>query len=142
MMKKLYFRMAVALVGIAGLGITTKAQAAVDQLVVTVPFEFVVDGTTLPAGMYRVHRLSDANPSGGLVLSSYRDRVTSVVLPIDIESATVYKPQLTFEAIGGQRVLSRIQTGDNVFDIPIAKSNNNMMLATEAKSSFGNPGSK
>jgi hypothetical protein len=142
MMKKLYFRIAVALVGIAGLGITTKAQAAVDQLVVTVPFEFVVDGTTLPAGMYRVHRLSDANPSGGLVLSSYRDRVTSVVLPIDIESATVYKPQLTFEAIGSQRVLSRIQTGDNVFDIPIAKSNNNMMLATEAKSSFGNPGSK
>ena len=88
-MKKLYFRIAVALVGIAGLGITTKEQAAVDQLVVTVPFEFVVDGTTLPPGMYRVHRLSDANPSGECVQSSYRDRVTSVVLPIDIESATV-----------------------------------------------------
>lgn len=140
-MRKLYFRIAVVLVGIAGMGITTKAQA-VDQLLVTVPFEFVVGGTTLPAGMYWVHRLSDANPTGGLVLSSYGNRVISVVLPIDIKNATVYKPQLTFEAIGGQRVLSRIQTGDNVFDIPIAKSNNNMMLATKAKSSFGNLGSK
>ena len=140
-MKKLYFRIALVLVGIAGIGITTKAQA-VDQLSVTVPFEFVVDGTTLPAGMYRLHRLSDANPSGGLVLSSYGNRVTSVFLPVDIENAAVYKPQLTFEAIGGQRVLSRIQTGDNVFDIPIAKSNNNTMLASNAKSSFGNPGSK
>lgn len=140
-MKKLYFRIAVVLVGIVGMGITTKAQA-VDQLLVTVPFEFVVNGTTLPAGIYRVHRLSNANPSGGLVLSSYGNRVTSVVLPIDIKNATLYKPQLTFEAIGGQRVLSRIQTGDNVFDIPIAKSNNNMMLATKTKSSFGNPGSK
>lgn len=142
-MKKLYFRIAVVLVGIAGMGITTKAQAvAVDQLSVTVPFEFVVDGTTLPAGMYRLHRLSDANPSGGLVLSSYENRVTSVVFPIDIENAIVYKPQLIFETIGGQRVLSRIQTGDNVFDIPIAKSSNNMMLATKAKSSLGNPGGK
>ena len=140
-MKKLYFRIAVVLVGIAGMGITTKAQA-VDQLSVTVPFEFVVDGTTLPAGMYRLHRLSDANPSGGLVLSSYENRVTSVVFPIDLENAIMYKPQLIFETIGGQRVLSRIQTGGNVFDIPIAKSNNNMMLATKAKSSFGNPGSK
>lgn len=140
-MKKLYFPIAVVLVGIAGMGITTKAQA-VDQLSVTVPFEFVVDGTTLPAGMYRLHRLSDANPSGGLVLSSYGNRVTSVVLPVDIENANVYKPQLIFEAIGGQRVLARIQTGDNVFDIPIAKSTYNVMLATKAKSSFGNPGSK
>jgi hypothetical protein len=141
MMKNLYFRIAVVLVGIAGMGITTKAQA-VDQLAVTVPFEFVVDGTTLPAGMYRLHRLSDGKPSGGLVLSSYENRVSSVVFPIDIENAIVYKPQLIFETIGGQRVLSRIQTADNVFDIPIAKSNNNVMLATKAKSSFGNPGSK
>jgi hypothetical protein len=61
MMKKLYFRIAVALVGIAALGVTTKAQA-VDQLVVTVPFQFVVNGTTLPAGTSRVYRLSDSDP--------------------------------------------------------------------------------
>lgn len=140
-MKKLYFRIAVVLVGVAGMGMTTKAQA-VDQLWATVPFNFVVDGTTLPAGRYRLHRLSDTKPLGGLVLSSYGNHVTSVVLPIDIENATVYKPQLTFEPIGGQSVLVRIQTSDNVFDIPIAKSNSHMMLATKAKSSSGNPAGK
>lgn len=140
-MKKLYFRIAVALVGIAGLGITTKAQAAVDQLVVTVPFEFVVDGITLPAGTYQVHRLSD-NPSGGLVLSSYENRVTTTVLPIDIESARVNKPEVAFETAGDQHLLSRIQTADHVFNIPIAKSTRTALLAHNANSSFGSPGSK
>lgn len=140
-MKKLYLRIAVALVGIAGLGITTKAQAAVDQLVVTVPFEFVVDGTTLPAGTYQVHRLSD-NPSGGLVLSSYENRVTTTVLPIDIESARVNKPEVAFETAGDQHLLSRIQTADHVFNIPIAKSTRTALLAHNANSSFGSPGSK
>lgn len=140
-MKKLYLRIAVALVGIAGLGITTKAQAAVDQLVVTVPFEFVVDGITLPAGTYQVHRLSD-NPSGGLVLSSYENRVTTTVLPIDIESARVNKPEVAFETAGDQHLLSRIQTADHVFNIPIAKSTRTALLAHNANSSFGSPGSK
>lgn len=140
-MKKLYLRIAVALVGIAGLGITTKAQAAVDQLVVTVPFEFVVDGITLPAGTYQVHRLSD-NPSGGLVLSSYENRVTTTVLPIDIESALVNKPEVAFETAGDQHLLSRIQTADHVFNIPIAKSTRTALLAHNANSSFGSPGSK
>jgi hypothetical protein len=141
MMKKLYLRIAVALVGIAALGITTKAQA-VDQIVVTVPFEFVVGGTTLPAGTYRVHRLSEDNPSGGLVLTSYENRVISTVLPIEIESAHDNKPEVTFKTAAGQHLLSRIQTADNIFNIPISKSTNTAVLANNAKSSFGSPGSK
>ncbi len=140
-MKKLYLRIAVALVGIAALGITTKAQA-VDQIVVTVPFEFVVGGTTLPAGTYRVHRLSEDNPSGGLVLTSYENRVISTVLPIEIESAHDNKPEVTFKTAAGQHLLSRIQTADNIFNIPISKSTNTAVLANNAKSSFGSPGSK
>ena len=140
-MNKFYLRIAVALVSIAALGITTKAQA-VDQLVVTVPFQFVVNGTTLPAGAYRAHRLSDINPSGGLVLSSYENRVITTVLPIDIESAHDNKPELTFETAGDQHVLSQVQTADHVFNIPISKSDNTALLANNAKSSYGSPGSK
>jgi hypothetical protein len=147
-MKKFYLRIAVALVSIAALGITTKAQAVdqllftVDQLVVTVPFQFVVDGTTLPAGTYRVHRFSDRNPSGGLVLSSYENSAIATVLPIDIESAHVNKPELIFETAGDQHVLSQVQTADHVFNIPISKSNNTALLANNAKSSYGSPGSE
>jgi hypothetical protein len=130
MMKKLYLRIAVTLIGIVGLGITTKAQAGVDQLVVTVPFEFVVGSTTLPAGTYRVHRLSEDDPSGGLFLSSYENRVTTTVLPIDMESARALKP-----------LASRIQTAEKVFNIPISKSTNTTLLANNAKSSLGSTGS-
>jgi hypothetical protein len=62
-MKKLCLRIAVSLVGFAGLGITAKAQV-VDQIVVTIPFEFVVAGKTLPAGTYRVNRVSDGLRDG------------------------------------------------------------------------------
>ena len=140
-MEKPYLRVAVALVGIAAIGITAKAQA-VDELVVTVPFEFVVGGTTLPAGTYRVHRLSEDNPSGGLVLTSYENRVTTTVLPIDIENAHDNKPELTFKTAAGQHLLSRIQTADNIFNIPISKSTSTTVLANNAKPSFGSPGSK
>ena len=71
-MKKLCLRIAVALVSFAGLGITAKAQAA-DQIVVTIPFEFVVAGKTLPAGTYRVNRVSD-DRWAGLILSSFENR--------------------------------------------------------------------
>jgi hypothetical protein len=141
MMKKLYLRIAVALVGIAALSITTKAQA-VDQIDVTVPFEFVVGGTTLPAGTYRVHRLSEDDPYRGLVLTSYENRVSTTVVPIDIENADDNKSELTFKTAAGQHLLSRIQTADNVFNIPISKSTNTAILANDAKSSFGSRGSK
>jgi hypothetical protein len=39
-MKKQYLRILMAVVGLAGLGVTAKAQD-LDQVVVTIPFEFV-----------------------------------------------------------------------------------------------------
>src|SRR5260370_20876503 len=84
MMKKLCLRIAVALVSFAGLGITAKAQA-VDQVVVTIPFEFVVAGKTLPSGTYRVNRVSD-DRWAGLIFSSFENRASAIVLLIKVES--------------------------------------------------------
>jgi len=139
-MKKLFLRIAMALVGVAGLGIATKGQV-VDQIVVTVPFEFVVAGTTLPAGTYQVHRVSD-DPSSGLVLSSYENHVITTVFPIDVESARVNKPEVTFETAGDEHLLSRIQTANNVFNIPVSKPANNGILANNGKTSSGSSRSK
>jgi hypothetical protein len=140
MMKKLFLRIAMATVGIAGLGIATQAQA-VDRIVVSVPFEFVVAGTTLPAGTYRVHRLHD-DPSAGLVLTSYQNRVTIAVLPIDVERARANKPELAFETAGHEHILSRIRTDENIFDIPVSKSKKTGVLANNAKPSLGGFGGK
>jgi tetraacyldisaccharide-1-P 4'-kinase len=120
MMKKLCLRMAVALVSFAGLGITAKAQAA-DQIVVTVPFEFVVAGKTLPAGTYRVNRVSD-DRRDGLTFRSVEARASAIVHPIKVESAPANKAQVSFETAGDEHFLSKIQTEDNVFIIPVSRA--------------------
>jgi hypothetical protein len=123
-MKKLSLRIAVALVGFAGLGITAKAQQfsqVSDQVVVTIPFEFVVAGKTLPAGTYRVNRLSN-DKGAGLILRSFETRAGVIVHPIDVQSAPADKAQVSFETAGGEHFLSKIQTADNVFTIPVSRA--------------------
>jgi|SRR6266436_390619 hypothetical protein len=120
MMKKLCLRIAVALVGFAGLGITAKAQVP-DQIVVTIPFAFVVSGKTLPAGTYRVNRVA-LDKWDGLIFRSFENRTGAIVRPIAVESAPADKAQVSFETAGGEHFLSKIQTADNVFTIPVSRA--------------------
>jgi hypothetical protein len=140
-MKKFCLRIAIAVVGIAALGLTTKAQA-IDHLVVTVPFPFVASGTTLPAGTYTVRRVSESEPSGGLLLTNRQDHAIAAVLPIDMEATRAFKPELTFETAGDLHVLTQVQTADHIFNIPVSKSSTAALLANNAKFSFGHPGSR
>jgi hypothetical protein len=124
MMIKLCLRIAVALVSLAGLGITAKAQVAalvVDQVVVTIPFQFVVAGKTLPAGRYHVNRVSD-DKWAGLIFSSVENRGSAIVHPIKVESTTDGKAHVSFETAGGEHFLSKIETADNVFTIPVSRA--------------------
>jgi hypothetical protein len=129
MMRKQYLRIVIALIGFAGLGITAKAQA-VDQTVVNIPFEFVVAGKTLPAGNYRVNRVSDTD-SRILVLSSFENKVSAVLLPTEVANSLEDKPEVTFEQVGDQHLLSKIETADHSFTIPVSRSE---ILEAEAKS--------
>ena len=136
-MKKLCLRIAVALVSFAGLGITAKAQV-VDQIVVTVPFEFVVAGKTLPAGTYRVNRVSD-DRWAGLIFSSFENRASAIVLPIKVESTHDNKAHVSFETAGDEHFLSKIETADNVFTIPVSRAA--ILLASEKSHTGGSSGS-
>jgi hypothetical protein len=131
-MKKLCLRIAVALVGFAGLGITAKAQVP-DQIVVTIPFEFVVAGKTLPAGTYRVNRVSD-DKWDGLVFTSFESHAGAIVHPIAVESASADKTSVSFEKAGDERFLTKIQTADNVFTIPVSRA---AILVASGKSHTG-----
>lgn len=93
-MKK-YASILLTFIGLLGLGVTAKAEIR-GEIVVTLPFEFVVSGKTLPAGTYTVSRLSD-DKFGGLILSSYENHTSVFVHPIEIESASADKPQVSFE---------------------------------------------
>ena len=63
-MKKPFLFILLALAGFAGLIIPANARAQ-DQIVVTIPFQFVAAGQTVPAGEYRIARLDDSEPAAG-----------------------------------------------------------------------------
>ena len=108
------------LICLLGLGVTAAAQIR-GEIVVTLPFEFVVSGKTLPAGTYTVSRFSD-DKFDGLLLSSHENRTSVFVHPVDIENTSADKPQVSFERVGDQHFLTRIQTTNDVYNIHVSRS--------------------
>ena len=132
-MRKHCLRILIVLIGIAGLGVAAKGQAG-DQIVVNIPYEFVVAGKTLPPGIYRVNRLSDIHPEV-LILSSFENHASAMLLSSTrVESSSADKPEVSFEQIDGQRFLSKIETANHVFTIPVSRSE---ILETAARSHSG-----
>jgi hypothetical protein len=104
------------------LGLSAAARADIrGQIRVMLPFEFVVDGETLPAGTYTLSSFTD-DKSDGLILSNQDHRVSVFVHPVEIESASADKPQVSFRRVGGQLFLTRIQTAYDVYNIPVPHS--------------------
>src|SRR5262245_15014717 len=81
-MKRNFFRMLVVSFGAAALAIAAYA-ADLDRLVVDIPYDFVVNGKTLPAGKYNVKRNSDHDLLV-LAITSVDDRASAVTLTQDI----------------------------------------------------------
>jgi hypothetical protein len=132
-MRKYYLRILIALIGVAGLGMTAKAQA-VDQIVVNIPYGFTVAGQTLPAGTYRVNRVYSNDP-GILILSSFENGAGAMILPTtQVERSSAGNIHVSFEQVGGQRFLSKIETANHVFTIPVSRSE---ILEAAAKSPSG-----
>jgi hypothetical protein len=125
-------RVLIALIGVAGLGMAVRGQIP-DQILVDIPYEFVVAGKTLPAGTYRVNRLSDADDET-LVLNSFESRARVMVLSTSVERTQADKPEDSFEQIGGLHFLSKIETADHVFTIPASRSE---ILEATARSHSG-----
>ena len=119
-MKKHFVRIATAFLGCAILAIAAKGQIT-DQLVVRVPYEFVVAGKTLPAGTYRVNRISDSN-NQELALTSFENGAGVLIVSDVVETARADKPSFTFQQVGGQHILTKIETAAHVFDISVSKS--------------------
>lgn len=120
-MRKQFLRVVIALIGVAGSAIAARA-IAVDQIVVNIPYEFVVSGKTLPAGNYRVVRALDSNPGGPLVLSSLENHVSALVLPVTFEGSETDNAYVAFDVVGGEHFLSQIKTADHFFSIPVSRS--------------------
>jgi len=116
-MKKSYLIAVLMLTCLPGVGVSARAQDA-DAVVVSVPFEFVAGGATLPAGEYRINRV---NPGVNreLAIRGY-NKGNAFLLPLafDDVGATNGQPTLSFEHVGGKYFLSSIKTLSGVYTMP------------------------
>jgi hypothetical protein len=117
-MKKKFASIVLTLTGVLGLGVAARATTQA-EIVVTLPFEFVVSGKTLPAGTYKVRQIFD-DKLEGLLLSN--DHTSVFVYPITVGSASSDKPQVSFDRVGEQRFLSSIRTASDVYSIPVPRA--------------------
>jgi hypothetical protein len=119
-MRKLGLRIFLAFIGVAGLGLSAKAQD-VDHIRVKIPYEFVLAGKTLPAGTYTVSHVSGVDERT-LIVSDLEDHATVIVLPTVIENHYSEKSGVNLEQMGGEFVLSQIRTPDHVFTLPVSSA--------------------
>jgi hypothetical protein len=134
-MKKAYLTAALMVTCLLGVGVTARAQDA-GAVVVSVPFEFVAGGATLPAGEYRVRRL---NPgvTQELFISGY-NKGGAFLLPLALENKSSDEPTLSFEHVGGKYFLSKIKTLDGIYTMPASRE---LIMLGKANSSSPNTAS-
>jgi hypothetical protein len=99
-MKKQYVSILVTLTCFLGLGVGAEGQSQC-EVVMTVPYEFVAGGKTLPAGTYTVTRVSE-DRFGGLIISNYETRSSVFVIPNEFESYPADNIKVSFKQIGEQ----------------------------------------
>jgi len=119
-MKMKFASVLLTLICLIGLSAAARAEIR-GQIRVTLPFEFVVGGETLPAGTYTLSTFSD-DKFDGLVLSDRDHEVTVFVHPVEIEGASADKPRVGFQRVGNQLFLTRIQTAYDVYNIPLPRA--------------------
>jgi hypothetical protein len=117
-MKKLYLTAALTATFLLGLNISAPAED-LDKAIVTVPFEFVAGGVTLPAGEYRVNRVSSNDPE--LVIRSYNKGAT-FLLPIAFAGVADGQSRLSFEQVGDKHFLSQVETLRGVYTLGIPRA--------------------
>jgi hypothetical protein len=117
-MKKSYLTAVLTLTCLLGLGISARAQDA-EGVRVTIPFEFVAGGATLPAGTYTVGRLS-LEAFSGIAISGYGHG--AIVLPIAIDGARFEQPKLSFEHVGDKYFLSEADTLGGVYTFALPRA--------------------
>ena len=137
-MKKHFARIITVMVGFAALTISAKAQE-IDQVIVDVPYAFVISGKTLPPGRYRVNEVSTSNLHE-LVIQSFENRAGVLVVPSEVVNADARAHNLpfAFREVGGEHFLTQIETAEHVFTIPVSKS---AILEATMKQHQGSAGS-
>jgi hypothetical protein len=137
-----YTRIVVVIVFILGLTGAVKAQAE-EGVIAKMPFPFVVGSQALPAGTYTVRSLT-LDKSGVLIMTSKEHSTSILFLPHMNKRSATYKPELSFQQIGGQYFLSTIRTSlvDYEFAVPQSGVNETATISSDAVHASGSHGGK
>ncbi|HEV2728443.1 MAG TPA: hypothetical protein VGV15_00295 [Terriglobales bacterium] len=119
-MKKQYASILLTLTCLLGLGVGAEGQSQ-REVVMTVPYQFVAGGKTLPAGTYTVTRVSQ-DRFGGLIISSYEAGTSVFVMPDEFKSYPADNIKVSFKQVGDVHFLSKIETADGAYNIPVPHS--------------------
>lgn len=131
-MKRNFFR--TLMVSLAAAVLASIAYAGdTDRLVVDMPCDFVVNGKALPAGKYYFKRSSDSDPRI-LSISNFENRSYTVTLFTDMNNTRAFRPGVTLIRTGDRNVLTKVQTADHVFTIPISRADS--QAATISRSAY------
>jgi hypothetical protein len=117
-MKKSYLTAVLMLTCLLGVGVSARAQDA-DAVVVSVPFEFVAGGATLPAGQYRVNRLNQDVSRELAIIGN--NKAGAFLLPLSFDDSPAGHVTLAFEHVGGKYFLSTIHTLTGVYTMPASR---------------------
>jgi hypothetical protein len=101
----------ITLLAVAGIAVPARALQATS--VVTVPFDFFVGATKLPAGTYTLRTTGDADSP--LLLSNREHAV--FILPSAFDGTAAEDARFGFDTVGGEHVLSQIKTLDGIYTI-------------------------
>ena len=115
---------------LAVVGGTARAQV-VDPIVADIPFDFIVRGTTLPAGHYTVKRFG-SNPEVMEVLGDDNHRTPVLFM---VESAQVskepHRSELIFNRVGDQYFLSEVFEAGDRTGVEVPRSRTERRLEKE-----------
>lgn len=138
-MRKQYLRILFVCACVLAFGLRSEAQTQ-QGIKVVLPFEFMTEGKTLPAGTYTVSRAFDDKLSG-LVLRSDKTGEGVFVQVAYIGSSRTAKPSVGFNHVGESYILSKIEISGDVYSIPVTRAKSSNMEAKSVHSTSGSAGS-
>lgn len=112
-MRKLGIKVTLIMIATAAIavGIAPVARADEGQIVVNVPFSFIVGDTRMPAGSYIVKEMPEAASVLSIASKDGRHYALTMTIPLRSDEVAV-QPELVFEKYADQYFLARVLTDD------------------------------
>ena len=112
-----------AILGFLCMFTAAPAYSQTQQLTTNIPFPFIADGKSLPAGTYRIDRIRK-NSAGVLVLQEQNSFETAVVFTMPVQSTVMQEEaKLVFHRYGEEYFLTQIWSAGRNIGYELSESN-------------------